>query len=79
MSEYSTVINNEEHNTNTQDANVHNEHKDAANENIFMKLLGKLSDHDALYIGAYKITDLPKIYIDNGFHFYWNYKEVEQS
>lgn len=79
MSENSTAITNEEHNINTQDANVHNEHKDAANENIFMKLLGKLSDHDALYIGAYKITDLPKIYIDNGFHFYWNYNEVEQS
>lgn len=59
---------------------AHTEHGNShQEENIFMKLLGKLSDHDALYIGAYKVTDLPKIYIDNGFHFYLNYDQVKEA
>lgn len=57
----------------TEHGNTHQE------ENIFMQLLGNLPDHDAITIGAYKIVDLPKIYIDNGFHFFLNSHEVEQS
>lgn len=39
---------------------------------IFMQLLGKLSDHDAFYFGAYKVFYLPKIYIDDGINIYQN-------
>jgi len=38
-----------------------------------------LSDHDGFVIGANKVSELPKIYIDNGLHFFWNYKGVEES
>jgi len=54
-------------------------HKESTEDSIFMQLLGKLSDHDALYIGAYKVTDLPKIYIDNGLKIYKNTEAVKQS
>jgi F-type H+-transporting ATPase subunit a len=66
----------QEHNhSHTDTTQGHEEQEDS----IFMQLLGKLNDHDALYIGAYKITDLPKIYIDNGFHFFKNTEAVKES
>ncbi len=69
----STVAESKNNTTNHED--VVTEHE----QNIFLKLLSGLSDHDALTIGAYKVCDLPKIYIDNGFHFYWNYDQVAES
>jgi F-type H+-transporting ATPase subunit a len=46
---------------------------------IFMQLLGKLSDHDAFYFSGYKVFDLPKIYIDEGFDFYLNTDQAVAS
>ena len=46
---------------------------------IFMQLLGKLSDHDAFYFGAYKVCDLPKIYIDDGLDVYLNTDQAVAS
>lgn len=61
-------------------AHAHQEdHVTVEEQSVFMKLLNGLSDHDAITIGAYKIVDLPKIYIDNGFHFFTNYDDVAQS
>jgi len=82
--ETGTQEHNQEMHHNTVTENNHDVAHTATGEthqeqNIFMQILGNLPDHDALTIGAYKIVDLPKIYIDNGFHFYWNNKEVEQS
>jgi F-type H+-transporting ATPase subunit a len=61
----------------------HDSHAAAAvpgdRSDIFLKLLGKLSDHDAFYFGAYKVTDLPKIYIDDGFDFYLNTEQAVAS
>ncbi len=64
-----------------QEEHIHTDkhHKAANEDSIFMQLLGKLSDHDALYIGAYKITDLPKIYLDNGLKIYKNTEAVKES
>jgi F-type H+-transporting ATPase subunit a len=53
--------------------------EESGGSGIFNELLGKLTDHDALYIGAYKVSDLPKIYIDEGFHFYWNKKQLKEA
>ncbi len=44
-------------------------HEDA-NQNVFTSLLNELGDHPGLYIGPYKIMDLPVILIDNGLHVY---------
>ncbi|MDT3738530.1 MAG: F0F1 ATP synthase subunit A [Candidatus Kapabacteria bacterium] len=59
----------------------HNAHTTDGNDksDIFMQLLGKLTDHDAFYFGAYKVFDLPKIYIDEGFDFYWNTEQAVAS
>lgn len=46
---------------------------------VFNELFKNLTDHDAFYVGPYKVSDLPKIYIDEGFHFYWNAEAVKQS
>jgi F-type H+-transporting ATPase subunit a len=52
---------------------------EAKEESVFVKILGNIPDHDVLKIADYKICELPKIYIDNGFHFYWNYDQVRES
>ncbi|MDX9791027.1 MAG: F0F1 ATP synthase subunit A [Candidatus Kapaibacterium sp.] len=46
---------------------------------VFMQLLGKLSDHDAFYFGAYKICDLPKIYYDEGLDVFMNTEQALAS
>ncbi|MBX3043823.1 MAG: F0F1 ATP synthase subunit A [Candidatus Kapabacteria bacterium] len=54
-------------------ATDHSAHTDGGDRGeIFMQLLGKLSDHDAFYFGAYKVFDLPKIYYDEGLDVYLN-------
>lgn len=46
---------------------------------IFMQLLGKLSDHDAFYFSGYKVFDLPKIYVDEGLDIYLNTNDAVAS
>lgn len=62
--------------TDTQD--THHE-ESSSNSNIFMELLANLNDHDAFYFGAYKVCELPKIFIDEGFDFYLNKKQAVES
>lgn len=77
--------NNQHNQTNTetnmsahQSADTHDTH--SGDEFSFRGLLDQLlPDHDGFYLGPHKIVDLPKIYIDNGFHFYWNYEQVQNS
>ncbi|GAB1372530.1 hypothetical protein MASR1M45_25920 [Candidatus Kapaibacterium sp.] len=63
----------------THTPNHENHSADGDRSEIFMQLLGKLTDHDAFYFGAYKVCDLPKIYIDEGFDFYWNTEQAVAS
>lgn len=72
---------NESHNQAAQGHDSHDEHSghDEGESNVFIEILGELSDHDSFTVGPYKLFDLPKIYIDNGFHYYPNYEAVEQS
>lgn len=46
----------------------HEEHSEGGN--VFTDLLGELGDHSGFYVGPYKVSELPVILIDNGFHFY---------
>jgi F-type H+-transporting ATPase subunit a len=48
-------------------------------DQIFSHLLGELGDHPTFNIWGYKIVELPKIFIDNGVHFYSSPKTMEQA
>ena len=63
---------------------VHSENSEAAHaqeseSGIFTELLGELGDHQGFYIGPHKISELPYIIVDDGFHFYTSKKSMEQE
>lgn len=63
----------------SQESNDSNSATSDDRSGVFTELLGQLSDHDAFTFGAYHICDLPKIYIDDGFDFYWNTEQAVAS
>ncbi len=70
-----TLAENQEANT---VADSHNNSKTESGDRsgVFTEIMQGLSDHDALTIGPYKVSDLPIILIDDGFHFYANKKSL---
>ncbi len=49
-------------------------------QDVFSQLLNEnIGDHHSLSFFGYGKLDLPKIFIDNGFHFYWNGKQMEEA
>ncbi|MFP4543637.1 MAG: F0F1 ATP synthase subunit A [Bacteroidota bacterium] len=46
---------------------------------VFSELLSGLGDHAGFIVGPYHVMDLPYIFIDDGFHFYWNSEQVEAT
>ncbi len=66
-----TIAENQASNTNVDSHN--GEHKESGDRSgVFNEIMQGLSDHDALTIGPYKVSDLPIILIDDGFQFYMN-------
>ncbi len=63
--------------------NGHNENTLAHTEqkqDVFSQLLNEnIGDHHSLSFFGYGHLDLPKIFIDNGFHFYWNGHQMEEA
>lgn len=45
----------------------------------FQQLYSQLGDHPGFYYGAYHVSDLPVILVDDGFHFYWNPHQMEEA
>ncbi len=74
-----------EHNTeqHSQQEEIHIEHKEARGDegggDAFSKIYSQIGDHPGFYWGLYKVVDLPKIIIDDGLHFYWNKKQMEEA
>lgn len=64
---------------------AHEEHKSESHtteitkDNVFPHLLSGLGDHPNFYWLNYKITELPKIFIDDGFHFYPSTKSMLEA
>ncbi len=53
--------------------------EDGNRGDVFMQLLGNMSDHDAFYFSSYKVFDLPKIYIDERLDVYLNTNDAVAS
>lgn len=78
----------EHHDNNEQESDIHNQvvndnhngHSDSGTEDVFSSLLNNnIGDHPR--IGFYDAFhfDLPKIFIDDGFYFYWNADAMEEA
>lgn len=68
------------HDHDTHDSHGHDDNQGGNDATaIFNDLLNNVGDHKDFYIGPYKTFELPYIFIDDGFHFYWNAEQVEQS
>jgi F-type H+-transporting ATPase subunit a len=80
--EYTLIAKSEKHTDEHQ--NTHDSHDSHQEESggagaIFNELLENVGDHKDFYYGPYKVFELPYIFIDDGLHFYWNKKQLEQS
>ena len=83
--------NQEEHNNKTTQTPGHettqtikgSEHTTAASaketEDVFQQLYKGLGDHYGMILGPYHVSDMPMIFIDEGFHFYPSLKSMESE
>jgi len=49
------------------------------NSGVFSEVMKKLGDAKDLYFGPYKVSELPYIVVDDGFHFYWNKQQLNDE
>lgn len=66
----------EEHTTASE---VHNASHEITKDDVFPHLLGELGDHPSFNIWGYKISDLPKIFIDDGVYIYSSPDAMEEA
>lgn len=81
----SLIAENEQHIQNNHNE-VHNEgHQTESHEEgggagaIFNELLNNVGDHKDFYYGPHKVLELPYVFIDDGFQFYWNRESLDES
>jgi F-type H+-transporting ATPase subunit a len=86
VSDMKFIANSEENVTNTsqESHNQQSEHKTEgehaeATKDVFQELYKQMGDHYGLVLGPYHVSDLPMIFIDNGFHFYPSVKAMEDG